>query len=43
VVVLGVLVLTVAHHSPEQIAIAVAVVATALCGVGVWANLRTSA
>jgi len=42
VVVLGLVVLTVAHHSPTQIAVAVAVVATALCGVGVWANLRSS-
>jgi len=42
VVVLGAVVLTVAHSSPAQIAVAVTVVATALCGVGFWANLRAS-
>jgi O-antigen/teichoic acid export membrane protein len=42
VALLTVLVLTVAHGSPAQIAVAVAAVATALCGVGAWANLRAT-
>jgi O-antigen/teichoic acid export membrane protein len=40
VAVLSTLVLTEAQGSPTQIAVAVTCVATALCGVGFWANLR---
>ena len=42
VAVLAVVVLTVAHGSPGQIALAVTVTATALCAVGAWANLRAT-
>jgi O-antigen/teichoic acid export membrane protein len=40
VAVLAGLVLTVAHGSPTQVAIAVTCVASALCLVGAWANVR---
>ncbi len=42
VLVLALLVLTVAHGSPVEIAAAVTGVAVVLCGVGAWANLRPS-